>query len=76
MDRFDLLTLRLRAGLRQYQLAALLGVSQTWLCDLERGRRPITPQIKQRISHAIARAAQGFSQPPVLEGPQVDTEPA
>ncbi len=75
MDRFQLLALRLQAGLRQYQLAALLGVTQTWLCDLERGRRPITPQIQQRISQVIARAAQGFS-PPVPEEPQVDTESA
>jgi transcriptional regulator with XRE-family HTH domain len=58
MDRFDLLNLRLRAGLRQYQLAALLGVTQTWLCDLERGRRPLTPDMQERICQAIAYAAE------------------
>jgi transcriptional regulator with XRE-family HTH domain len=56
MDQFELVVLRHQAGLRQYQLAALLGVTQTLLCDLERGRRPITPDAEQRIRQAISDA--------------------
>ena len=44
MDRFDLI---------QYELAQLLGVPATIVCDLERGRRPITPEVEKRIKEAI-----------------------
>jgi len=59
MDRFELIMLRLRSGLKQWELAQRLGISQTTLCDLERGRRPITTELKQRIRKALneARAA-------------------
>ena len=53
MDRFGLITLRLRAGLKQWELAHLLGISQTTLCDLQRGRRPITPEIADKIKKVI-----------------------
>ncbi len=53
MDRFDLVLLRLKGGLKQYQLAQLLGVTQTALCDWERGRQPITPEIEKQIKKAI-----------------------
>ena len=56
MDGIDLVTLRLRAGLRQYQLAARLGVTQTMVCDLERGRRTITPEIEQQIRTLLPAA--------------------
>lgn len=62
MNRFEIVALRLRAGLRQYQLAALLGVTQTALCDLERGRRSITQDDERRIRQAITHA-QEASQP-------------
>ncbi|MBA7706818.1 hypothetical protein ES703_115675 [subsurface metagenome] len=37
MERFDLILLRLKAGLKQYELSQLLGVPGTIVCDLERG---------------------------------------
>ncbi len=52
--RYELILLRLRAGLKQYQLAQLLGVPQTALCDWERGRRPVSPEVAQRIREALA----------------------
>jgi transcriptional regulator with XRE-family HTH domain len=55
VDRFALHLLRVKAGLKQYELAQLLGVSQTVLCDLERGRRPITPEWERRIRQALTR---------------------
>lgn len=48
MDRFELILLRLKAGLKQYELAALLGIPPTIVCDLERGRRTITPEVEKR----------------------------
>ena len=56
MDRFKLITIRLKAGLKQWELAQLLGISQTTLCDLERRRRPITPEIEEKIKKAIDEA--------------------
>jgi len=57
MDRFDLVLMRLKAGLKQYELANLLGVPGTIICDLERGRRSITPAIEERIKEAINQVA-------------------
>ena len=56
MDGIDLVALRLRAGLRQFELAARLGVTQTMVCDLERGRRTITPEIEQQIRTVLTAA--------------------
>lgn len=53
MDRFDLVIMRLKAGLKQYQLAQLLGIPPSILCDLEKGRRLITPEVERRIKEAI-----------------------
>ena len=59
MNRFELILLRLKAGLRQYELAQLLGVPATAVCDLERGRRPITLEVEKRIKQAIDKAKKG-----------------
>src|ERR1041384_6616008 len=40
---------RIAAGLTQDQAADRLGVSQAYLALLERGRRPVTAQLKSRI---------------------------
>ncbi|MBA7700828.1 hypothetical protein ES703_109553 [subsurface metagenome] len=56
MDRFGLVLLRLKAGLKQYELAQLLGVAATIVCDLERGRRPITPEMEKQIRGAVNQA--------------------
>lgn len=57
MDRFELILMRLKAGLKQYELAQLLGVPGTIICDFERGRRPITPEIEEKIKEAINEAS-------------------
>jgi len=54
MDRYELYLVRLKAGLRQYQLAQLLGVPATIVCDLERGRRPVTDEWERRIREVLA----------------------
>ena len=56
MDRFQLVILRLKAGLKQYQLAQLLNIPPTIVCDLERGRRRITPEVEKQIKQAISKA--------------------
>ena len=59
MERFDLILMRLKAGLKQYELAQFLGVPPTIICDLERGRRPITPEVEKRIKEAINAVPNG-----------------
>ena len=54
MDNFEMVLLRLRAGLKQWQLAQLLGISQTYLCELERGKRAITEEMANRIKKAVS----------------------
>jgi len=55
VDRYELQMARVRAGLRQYELAQLLGVPATIVCDVERGRRPVTEEWERRIREALAR---------------------
>ena len=57
MDRFELVIMRLKSGLRQYEVAQLPSVPPTIICDLERGRRKITPEIEERIREAINQVA-------------------
>lgn len=42
MNGTDIKVERVRLGLRQYIVAARLGVPQTTLCAIENGRRPVT----------------------------------
>lgn len=56
MDGFQLVILRLKANLKQYQLAQLLNIPPTIICDLEKGRREITPEVEKRIRQAISQA--------------------
>lgn len=56
MNGFQLVILRLKAGLKQYQLAQLLNIPPTIICDLEKGRRRITPEVEKRIRQAISQA--------------------
>ena len=56
MDGYGLVLARLKAGLRQYQLAQLLGVPATVVSNLERGQQPITSEIEEIITKAIKQA--------------------
>ena len=56
MEHIDLAVLRRKAGLRQYQLAQLLGIPQIVLRDMERGRLAMTLEYKKRITDIINEA--------------------
>jgi transcriptional regulator with XRE-family HTH domain len=43
---------RLRIGLKQYELAAKIGIAQTQLSEIETGRRQPSPELRQRILQA------------------------
>ena len=53
MTGIDLAVRRIRARLRQWQVAAELGYSGAWLSQLERGEKPLRPDVAQRISETI-----------------------
>ena len=49
----ELKVLRIRAGLRQYQVAAQLGITQTKLSEIECGRVQPSMELLQRILDII-----------------------
>ncbi len=51
--------LRVRAGVRQYRVAQVLGIPPTTLCEWESGRRPVPPRQAARVRAAIARLTPG-----------------
>lgn len=55
VGRYELQLFRAKVGLRQYELAQLLSVPATIVCDLERGRRPVTDEWERRIREVLAR---------------------
>ncbi len=64
-DGTDVRLLRWRAGLRQWRLAAEIGYSPTVLCDIEAGRKPLTPDLACRIEEAASRLAEMETREPV-----------
>ncbi len=44
---------RLRAGLKQYQMAARLGISSTQLCEIEMGRKTPSPELANEMARII-----------------------
>ena len=45
--------MRRLAGMKQRELASLLGVTQSYMSHIEVGRRPITPEMLARLPPAI-----------------------
>ena len=52
-EGLELKIARLRAGMKQYELAARAGIGTTQLCEIERGRRHITPELAERIERVL-----------------------
>ena len=50
MTGMDLKMLRIRAGLRQYELAAQLGMNPSRLSMVENGRVPLEPDVASRAA--------------------------
>lgn len=44
---------RLRASLKQYELAAKLGISTTQLCEIETRRRQPSPELAEKIRRVL-----------------------
>jgi transcriptional regulator with XRE-family HTH domain len=52
----NLKIMRIRAGLRQYELAAKLGISPSRLSGIECGRVESSPELVVRIQETIRKA--------------------
>ena len=49
----DLKIARIKAGLKQYEVAARVGIGPTQLCEIETGRREPSPQLVGRIRKVL-----------------------
>ena len=49
----DLKIARIKARLKQYEVAARVGIGPTQLCEIEMGRRVPSPQLVDRIRKVI-----------------------
>ncbi len=57
MNGIDLKIARVRSGVRQYKLAAALGVPSTVVWQIESGRRTLSPELADTISKTIKELA-------------------
>ena len=46
---------RLHAGLKQYELAAKLGIAPTQLCEIETGRKKPSKELLQKLQTILGR---------------------
>ena len=53
MDGLKLKIMRIEAGLRQYQVAAKVGIPATKLCEIEAGRRQPSDDLLEHILQVI-----------------------
>jgi transcriptional regulator with XRE-family HTH domain len=53
-EGLELKIARLRAGLKQYELAAKVGIAPTQLCEIETGRRELPRELLNRILRVIS----------------------
>ena len=52
-EGLELKTARLRPGIKQYELAARVGIGATQLSELEQGRHPLTPELREKIKKVL-----------------------
>lgn len=50
---------RLRAGIKQYELAVKVGIAPTQLSEIETGRRQPSPELRKRILQTIKGSQNG-----------------
>jgi len=61
MDGLEFKIARLRAGLRAYEVARRVGLSESALSRIETGRRQASPEEAARIAEALSATAAGSS---------------
>jgi len=61
MHGIDIRIARIRSGMKQYQLAGLLGIPQTTLSQIEAGKRTIAPEFLAKIMQFLDNTKEGGS---------------
>ena len=64
ISALDLKIARIKAGLRQYQVASQVHIAPNRLSEIESGRREPTPKLLRSILHVIRVQSQTNSQRP------------
>ena len=59
MENLELKLLSVKAGLTQWDLAKQLGVHPARVSEMERGRRPITPDVEQALKNIFGVKTSG-----------------
>jgi len=56
VDGIEIKIARIRAGVRAYELAHRVGLSESALSRIETGRKQASPELAERISEALSTA--------------------
>lgn len=59
VNGLDLKIMRLKAGLRQYDVAGQVGIPPNRLSEIESGRREPSPELLERLFEVIKRGQRG-----------------
>lgn len=59
MNGVEVREMRLRAGLKQYELAARLHITQTVLSEIELGKRLLSGELETRILNSLKKDDDG-----------------
>lgn len=55
----DIKIMRLKAGLRQYDVAARLGIHPSQLSEIESGRRKPSPELLKQLDQILSKSKSG-----------------
>ena len=55
MTGLDIKIVRIRSGVRQYELAAKIGICQSTLCEIEAEKKPLEPQLLGKILRILSK---------------------
>ncbi|MGG6309982.1 helix-turn-helix domain-containing protein [Paenibacillus macerans] len=50
MNGFAIRAIRISKNMSQREFADTLGISPTWLCEIEKERRPVSDRVRIRVS--------------------------
>ena len=61
MNGLDVKIARFSVGIKQYQLAALIGIPQSTLCKIEMEKQSLQPQLVSKILESLSEKDDEYS---------------